>query len=43
LFLSLSDLSGIKETHNCTTYAKWGVGSLEAPSGGIFHSSPVLK
>ena len=34
--------SNFKETHNCTTYAKWGVESLKASSGGIFHSSPVI-
>ena len=31
-----------KATHNCTAYTKWGAVSLHAPSGGIFHSSPVL-
>jgi len=41
-FVSLSDLSGIKETHNSTTCAKWGVESLRAPPGRIFHRSPVL-
>ena len=30
-----------KEAHNCTTYAKRGVGSLKAPSCGVFHSRPV--
>ena len=38
----LSYLSRFKETHNFTPYAKWGVRSLKAPSGGIFHSNPVL-
>ena len=42
LCYSHSDLSGIKETHNCTPYAKWGVGSLKASSGGIFYSILVL-
>ena len=32
-------LSGIKETHKRTVNGKWGVVSLKAPSGGIFHSS----
>jgi len=31
-----------KEAHNCTSYAKWGVVSFKALSGGIFDSSPVL-
>ena len=25
LYYTLSELRGIKETHNCTPYAKWGV------------------
>ena len=39
---TLSKLRGIKKTHNCTPYAKWGVVSPKAPLRGIFHSSPVL-
>ena len=38
----LTPLSWIKETHKYTICAKWGVESFEAPSGKIFHSSPVL-
>ena len=40
-FKSFRLKGNFKETHNCTLYAKWGVGSLEVPSGGIFHSRPV--
>jgi len=40
-YYTLSNLRGIKETHNCTPYAKWGVVSPKAPLRGI-HSSPVL-
>ena len=36
----LSNFSRIKETHKCTSFAKWGVESLKAPSCGI--SNPVL-
>ena len=44
IILKSFQLSGIKETHNCTAFAKYGdlkVLKLHA-SGGIFHSSPVL-
>ena len=36
----LSNFSRIKETHKCTSFAKWGVESLKAPLCGI--SNPVL-
>ena len=40
-FYTVSQTRSIKETHNCTPCAKWGVESPEAPLRGNFHSSPV--
>jgi len=41
-YYTLSKLKGIKETHNCTPYAKWGVVIPKAQLRAIFHSSQVL-
>ena len=41
-YYTFSEFRGIKETHNCTPYVKWGVVNPKAPLRGIFHSSPIL-